>query len=255
MPSIDHTYRVPDHKGAPASVARAEHAPPLVLLVEDDQTLRDIVARNLEARRYRVASAATCADAIERVQTGCPDVLLLDINLPDGSGWDVLRAMRGQCLNVPTVVMSAVQCSRVRLEEFHPDAYLLKPFPLSALLAAVARLARDGVSAGNGHAVNVHAVDGHDVAGGALNAPSLERQRSTPTATEMALVDLVADPDSDITRASLIAASSESIERVEQLARERGLLTTSACSPSLRRGWIVVRRSDQADDATARRKV
>jgi DNA-binding response OmpR family regulator len=66
--------------------------------------------------------------------------MLLDINQPDGSGWDVLRALRKVHLRVPTIVLSAVRCNQTRLDEFAPDAYLPKPFPLAALMAAVERL-------------------------------------------------------------------------------------------------------------------
>jgi DNA-binding response OmpR family regulator len=121
------------------------HAAPLVLLVEDDVTLRDIVRRNLEARGYRVSATGTLASAIAVARHAAPAVILLDVNLPDGSGWDVLRALEAERRRIPTVVMSAMRCSAARLQEFQPDAYLLKPFPLTALLAAVERLARISV--------------------------------------------------------------------------------------------------------------
>jgi DNA-binding response OmpR family regulator len=63
--------------------------------------------------------------------------LLLDINLPDRSGWDVLRELRRRGTDVPTIIVSAVRVSPNRLEEFHPLAYLPKPFPLEALLRLV----------------------------------------------------------------------------------------------------------------------
>ncbi len=63
--------------------------------------------------------------------------MLLDINLPDHSGWDVMRELRRLGIDVPTIVVSAVRVSQSRLEEFHPMAYLPKPFPLEALLRLV----------------------------------------------------------------------------------------------------------------------
>jgi DNA-binding response OmpR family regulator len=109
----------------------------LVLLVEDEATLRRIVARNLETRGARVHEAATAAEAIASVAAEHPDLMLLDINLPDRSGWDVLRELKRQGVEVPTVVVSAVRVSQVRLEEFCPLAYLPKPFPIEALLRLV----------------------------------------------------------------------------------------------------------------------
>lgn len=109
----------------------------LVLLVEDEATLRRIVARNLETRGVRVHEAATGAEAIAAVAVEHPDLMLLDINLPDRTGWDVLRELKRQGVEVPTVVVSAVRVSQVRLTEFCPVAYLPKPFPIEALLRLV----------------------------------------------------------------------------------------------------------------------
>ena len=115
---------------------------PSVLLVEDDPSLGAILVKNLEARAYRVSRAETLAQALAAPDAEAPGVMLLDVNLPDGSGWDVLRALRANERTVPTVVLSAVQVSRLRLAEFRPEACLTKPFPLEALLATVARLTR-----------------------------------------------------------------------------------------------------------------
>jgi DNA-binding response OmpR family regulator len=121
---------------------------PTVLLVEDDPSLGAILAKNLEARGYRVARAETLAQALAALATEAPGVMLLDVNLPDGSGWDVLRALEAAGRHVPTVVLSAVQVSRARLGEFRPEACLPKPFPLEALLATVERLTRAPAAAG-----------------------------------------------------------------------------------------------------------
>jgi DNA-binding response OmpR family regulator len=121
---------------------------PTVLLVEDDPSLGAILAKNLEARGYRVNRAETLAQALASLATEAPGVMLLDVNLPDGSGWDVLRALEAAGRHVPTVVLSAVQVSRARLGEFRPEACLPKPFPLEALLATVERLTRAPAAAG-----------------------------------------------------------------------------------------------------------
>ena len=121
---------------------------PTVLLVEDDPSLGVILERNLEARGYRVDRAQTLAQALASLAAGAPRVMLLDVNLPDGSGWDVLRALEAAGRHVPTVVLSAVQVSRARLGEFRPEACLPKPFPLEALLATVERLTRASAVAG-----------------------------------------------------------------------------------------------------------
>jgi DNA-binding response OmpR family regulator len=108
-----------------------------VLLVEDQATLRKVIARNLSARGLDVGEADTAAQAVEAVRTRKPDLLLLDINLPDRTGWDVLRELRQHGSEVPTIVVSAVRVSQSRLDEFHPLAYLPKPFPIEALLRLI----------------------------------------------------------------------------------------------------------------------
>jgi DNA-binding response OmpR family regulator len=110
----------------------------LVLLVEDEATLRGIIARNLVARGHRVVEADSAREALARLTEDEPDLMLLDINLPDRSGWDVLREMRRQGKNVPVVIVSAVHVSQERLDEFRPLAFLPKPFALEALLSIVA---------------------------------------------------------------------------------------------------------------------
>jgi DNA-binding response OmpR family regulator len=108
-----------------------------VLIVEDEATLRRIVARNLTGRGLAVREADTAEAAVGAVAQERPDLILLDINLPDRTGWDVLRELRRRETEVPTIVISAVRANPSRLAEFHPLAYLPKPFPIEALLRLV----------------------------------------------------------------------------------------------------------------------
>lgn len=62
---------------------------------------------------------------------------MLDINSPDQTGWEVLRELKRRGSAVPTIIISAVRVNQNRLDEFHPLAYLPKPFPLDALLRLV----------------------------------------------------------------------------------------------------------------------
>src|SRR5262245_20196227 len=104
-----------------------------VLVVEDERPLRTVIARNLASRGIDVREAATASEALQALRESIPDLLLLDINLPDRTGWDVLREIARQQLEVPTIVVSAVRVSQSRLGEFKPIAYLPKPFPIDAL--------------------------------------------------------------------------------------------------------------------------
>jgi DNA-binding response OmpR family regulator len=129
-------------------------------VVEDDAVLRDLVARNLRARHHEVSLAADAQTALDYLRTTSFDLIILDINLPDQTGWEILRtAQREGCLPtivhtgnasvLPVVVLSAVRVSVQRLSEFHPLAYLPKPFPMEALLrfAAEASDRREAASA------------------------------------------------------------------------------------------------------------
>jgi DNA-binding response OmpR family regulator len=108
-----------------------------ILLVEDDASLSDVIGRNLARRGLEVRTETTVSDALRAVAKMRPDLLLLDINLPDRSGWELLRALHGQGIEIPTIVISAARCTPERLAEFQPLAYLPKPFPLASLLRLI----------------------------------------------------------------------------------------------------------------------
>lgn len=113
-----------------------------VLVVEDEEPLRRVIVRNLEARGHEVTGAGTAREALTALAAGEFDVMLLDIDLPDRTGWDVIREDRAAGRDVPFVVVSAVRINPERVAEFRPRAYLAKPFPIDALLRIVAMSAR-----------------------------------------------------------------------------------------------------------------
>ena len=108
-----------------------------VLLVEDDASLCRVVTRNLSSRGVDVRTATTVSDALRAIAESRPDLIVLDINLPDRSGWELLRVLHSRGIDIPTIVISAARCAPERLAEFQPLAYLPKPFPLDALLRLV----------------------------------------------------------------------------------------------------------------------
>lgn len=124
-----------------------------ILLIEDDEVLRDLVERNLQVRGHDVSIAGDVQEALNQLRKGSFDLTFLDINLPDKTGWDILRIAQeegilhtldldGDGQKLPVVVLSAVRVGANRLTEFHPLAYLPKPFPMDALLRLAAEAAQ-----------------------------------------------------------------------------------------------------------------
>ena len=116
---------------------------PTVLVVDDEQTLRDMLAYNLRREGYRVLTAADGAAAIPLAYAERPDLVILDVMLPGVSGFDVCRAIRRE-LTVPILMLSAreEEIDKVLGLELGADDYLTKPFGLRELLARVHALIR-----------------------------------------------------------------------------------------------------------------
>lgn len=114
-----------------------DFTPRSILLVEDEPRLRQTLERSLTGRGYAVDLAATVAEASAKAMSGTYDVMLLDVNLPDASGWDVLRALRETGCSLPSIVLSAAPPNPVRVREFRPAGILYKPFPMDALLRLI----------------------------------------------------------------------------------------------------------------------
>ena len=115
-----------------------------LLVVDDEERLRQTFARALTGRGYAVTKAASHADAMRVLGSGTFDLLMLDINLPDATGWDVLRDLRATGRSLPTIVFSAVPPRTTLIREFRPDGVLHKPFPMDALFRLVERALAPG---------------------------------------------------------------------------------------------------------------
>ncbi|HEY8287583.1 MAG TPA: response regulator [Chloroflexota bacterium] len=106
-----------------------------ILLIEDDLTLSRAIARNLAAHGYPTHVAATVEQAREIIARERPELVLLDISLPDGSGWEIVRALRvDQRRPVPIIVMSALRPNPRLVAEMDCVGVLEKPFPMDSLL-------------------------------------------------------------------------------------------------------------------------
>jgi DNA-binding response OmpR family regulator len=122
-----------------------------ILVVEDDPVTRAYLADNLTADGYTTVVAAGIQEGLHLLQTTFPDLALVDVNLPDGSGLDVVRAVRtadGLASRVdprtPVLVLSgrAAEVDRLRGFERGCDDFLAKPFSYPELRARIAALLR-----------------------------------------------------------------------------------------------------------------
>ena len=109
-----------------------------ILVVDDDETIRRTLRINLRARGYDVEEVATGRDALSTIQDAPPDLVLLDLGLPDLDGVEVLRRVR-RTSAVPVVVLSARQQSDDKVEALDEgaDDYVTKPFGMDELMARV----------------------------------------------------------------------------------------------------------------------
>lgn len=120
-----------------------------ILVVEDDPAMRTGLRDNLEFEGYLTLGAADLASGLNQATSHRPDLILLDITLPDGSGLTLCRQLRTQGYRGPIIMLTAraEEMDRVIGLETGADDYVVKPFSLRELLARVhahlRRLARD----------------------------------------------------------------------------------------------------------------
>jgi DNA-binding response OmpR family regulator len=189
-----------------------------VLVIEDDQRIREVLARGLTGAGHAVRTEATGGGALAVVVEWRPDVVVLDLGLPDLDGRDVLRMLRGVSA-VPVIVATARDDEReiVHLLDAGADDYVVKPYSTAQIEARIRAMLRRGPRDG----------PGAGPAGG--GGPS-----GTGRATELRCGGLVVDParrtarldghDLDLTRlefdllACLVRRSPEVVSRRELLA-------------------------------------
>ena len=109
---------------------------PLILIVEDDPPIRNLISVTLEAHEYRHISASNAGSAILEAASHNPDIVLLDLGLPDLDGVEVIRKIRSWS-NMPIIVISARSDDADKIEALDAgaDDYLTKPFSVDEMLA------------------------------------------------------------------------------------------------------------------------
>ena len=122
-----------------------------ILMVEDETSITEPLAEALDREGFDTRVAGTVADALDQATSELPDLVLLDVELPDGSGYDVARTLRERS-KVPIIMLTArgEETDRIVGLELGADDYIVKPFSareVAARIRAVLRRAGDGAPA------------------------------------------------------------------------------------------------------------
>lgn len=112
---------------------------PLILYVEDDETLKFITADNLEREQFKVVTATDGVEAWEIFQEQPPDICVLDVNLPRMDGFTLARRIREANQDVPIIFVTAKSLKEDKLEGLllGGDDYLVKPFSIEELILKI----------------------------------------------------------------------------------------------------------------------
>jgi len=161
-----------------------------ILMVEDEPSITEPLAEALDREGFATRVAGTVADAISAAEDELPDLVLLDVMLPDGSGYDVARRLRERS-NVPIIMLTArgEETDRIVGLELGADDYIVKPFSareVAARIRAVLRRAGDA-------APTISTVGTADTAGGPLDVGPVHVDPARRTAS-------VGSEDLDLTR-------------------------------------------------------
>ena len=121
---------------------------PRVLVVDDEPQIRRFLRLGLDGHGYEVLEAETAEAALRTAATGRPELVVLDLGLPDREGFDVLAALR-EWSRVPVIVLSvrSREDEKVRAFELGADDYVVKPFGMAELLARIRAALRRRVEA------------------------------------------------------------------------------------------------------------
>ncbi|HEY7685640.1 MAG TPA: response regulator [Gemmatimonadales bacterium] len=132
---------------------------PLVLLIEDEPQMRRFLRAALESHDYRLVEATTAREGLAHATGRNPDVILLDLGLPDGDGIDLARRIR-EWSTTPIIVISArgKEQDKIAALDAGADDYLTKPFGTGELLARLRVALRHAVQSVNGSAESVFTV-------------------------------------------------------------------------------------------------
>jgi CheY-like chemotaxis protein len=120
---------------------------PKILLVEDNEMNRDMLSRRLVRREFEVVTAATGLEAIEKARSLRPDLILMDLSLPDVDGWEATRRIKGaaETAGIPVIALTAhaMAGDREKALEAGANDYDTKPVEFDRLIQKITTLLGD----------------------------------------------------------------------------------------------------------------
>jgi CheY-like chemotaxis protein len=125
--------------GAGDALPAAPHAGARLLLVEDDDSVRQLMAESLEAIGYAVTQAADGETALTMLRKNLPDLLITDYLMPGMTGAELMQKVRVQAPELPMIIATGYADMKAIEEVIGENQLLRKPFPLAELAATVAR--------------------------------------------------------------------------------------------------------------------
>ncbi|HTI15291.1 MAG TPA: response regulator transcription factor [Dictyobacter sp.] len=119
-----------------------------ILIVDDEARIRDFVRMNLELEHYRVLEASNGIEALDELRENLPDLVVLDVMMPEMDGFETLRAMR-EVSTVPVIMLTVRQNEQDRIHglDLGADDYMAKPFSPRELLSRIRALLRRSLMA------------------------------------------------------------------------------------------------------------
>lgn len=141
--------------------AGADNERALILVVDDEATIRDLLAGALRFAGFEVETAASGAEAVRAAASSRPDVILLDVMMPDGDGFEVARLLRAGPGGIPVVFLTARDqvTDRVTGLNLGADDYVTKPFSLDEVLARIRAVLKRARKAAPGSRLRVADLD------------------------------------------------------------------------------------------------
>ncbi|QDA35944.1 response regulator (plasmid) [Paracoccus liaowanqingii] len=117
---------------------------PSILIVDDDPEIRNLLVRYLSGQGFRVEGAGNRRDCMTSITQGLPDLVVLDVMLPDGSGLEICRDLRARHRHLPIIMLTALKedVDRIIGLEIGADDYLGKPFNPRELVARIKAVLR-----------------------------------------------------------------------------------------------------------------